>query len=85
MANEMNDQQSSYKFLITGGGGFIGFHIGLRLLQLKHEVILYDINYPSKKWDSALDLDSTTGIQGKTEELFCSYGKIKFFKGEPVF
>lgn len=68
-----------FRFVITGGGGFIGFHIGLRLLQLNHEVILYDINYPSAKWDAKLQ------ISHDDDDLFkegtCSFGKLKFVKG----
>jgi len=25
------------KFLVTGGGGYIGFHISLKLLELGHQ------------------------------------------------
>lgn len=75
----MSDE-SSCRFLVTGGSGPIGFHIGLRLLQLKHEVILFDINYPSEKWDSNIRF-SSEGNSGEIEEMTCSFGKMKFVKG----
>lgn len=76
----MSDE-SSCRFLVTGGSGPIGFHIGLRLLQLKHEVILFDINYPSEKWDSNIRF-SSEGNSGEIEEMTCSFGKMKFVKGD---
>lgn len=72
--------ESSYRFLVTGGAGHVGFHIGVRLLQLKHEVILVDINYPSKKWDCNIRISSVGDSEG-TEEITCSHGTMKFIKG----
>ena len=72
--------ESSYTFLITGGAGFIGFHIGVKLLQLKHIVILFDVNYPLKKWDSNIELGSNSDGE-EIEEISCSYGTMKFVKG----
>lgn len=76
--------EHSYTFLITGGAGYIGFHIGLQLLQLKHKVILFDINYPNKKWDSNLEF-SPNGNGEEMEDISCSYGTMKFLKGNFVF
>ncbi len=76
------DSQSTYKFLITGGGGYIGFHIGLRLLQLQHEVILFDVNYPAKKWDPNIEHSVSYNTHGiKIEEISCSDGTMKFING----
>lgn len=72
--------EHSYTILITGGAGYIGFHIGLQLLQLKHKVILLDINYPNKKWDSNLEF-SPNGNGEEMEDMSCSYGTMKFVKG----
>lgn len=74
----------SYKFLITGGGGYIGFHIGLRLLQLQHEVTLFDTNYPSKKWDPNVRYSHSANASdgNNREDISCSYGTMTFVKGE---
>jgi nucleoside-diphosphate-sugar epimerase len=72
--------EHSCTFLITGGAGYIGFHVGLQLLQLKHKVILLDINYPNKKWDSNLEF-SPNGNGEELEDISCSYGTMKFVKG----
>ena len=72
--------ESSYTFLITGGAGFIGFHIGVKLLQLKHIVILFDVNYPLKKWDSNIELGPNSDGE-EIEDISCSYGTMKFVKG----
>lgn len=72
--------ESSYTFLITGGAGFIGFHIGVKLLQLKHIVILFDVNYPLKKWDPNIELYPNSDGE-EIEEISCSYGTMKFVKG----
>lgn len=77
----MENQSSCHKFLITGGGGYIGFHIAKRLLQLKQEVILFDLNYPSRTWDSNLEYPLTTAGDDGMEELCCTDGKLKFVKG----
>ncbi|XP_046635213.1 short-chain dehydrogenase/reductase family 42E member 1-like [Daphnia pulicaria] len=73
--------EHSCTFLITGGAGYIGFHVGLQLLQLKHKVILLDINYPNKKWDSNLEF-SPNGNGEELEDISCSYGTMKFVKGD---
>ena len=77
----MDRQPQSYTFLVTGGGGYIGFHIGLRLLQLKHKVILFDVNYPSKKWDQNLSFPASAVSTGPIEEITCSYGILHFVMG----
>lgn len=77
----MENRQNSYKFLVTGGGGYIGFHIAKRLLQLNHQVVIFDLNYPSKKWDSKLQYPVTTSGNDQMEEIYCSDGKLIFVKG----
>ena len=32
----------NYKFLITGGAGFIGFHLAKKLSELNYEIIIID-------------------------------------------
>lgn len=78
------NSQLSHKFLVTGGGGYIGFHIGLRLLQLQHEVTLFDISYPSKKWDPNMRYSHSTNVSedDNREEISCTYGTMKFIKGK---
>ena len=68
----------SHKFLITGGGGYIGFHIGLDLLRLKHEVILFDLNFPAKLWNDSLTYSSDGD---HINHVSCSLGNFKFIKG----
>ena len=67
-------------FLITGGAGYVGFHVGIKLLQLKHNVILFDANYPLKKWDPNIEFD-LSGNGEEIEKFSCSYGTMKFVKG----
>ncbi len=76
----MRSEHRLNTFLITGGAGYIGFHIGLQLLQLKQKVILLDINYPTKKWDSNFEF-SPNGNGEEIEDVSCSYGTMKFVKG----
>ncbi len=79
----MDIQNTSYKFLVTGGGGYIGFHVGLALVQLKQEVVLFDIKYPSKIWDPSIEISSVSSEDGELveEQIRCSYGTMKFVKG----
>ena len=68
-------------FLITGGGGYVGFHIGLKLVQLKMKVILLDINFPSAKWGCSIVQPSTQGNGTSTAQIVCPYGSIEFVQG----
>lgn len=77
----METPSPCHKFLVTGGGGYIGFHIAKRLIQLKHEVIIFDLNYPTKSWDANLEYPLTTASNDGMEELCCTDGKFKFVKG----
>jgi len=70
------------KFLVTGGGGYIGFHISLKLLELGHQVSLLDISYPSKKWDTSLSIIDNEEKQAN--EIHCSFGKMEFIKGKTL-
>lgn len=38
------------KFVIVGGGGYIGYHIGQDLQAKGHTVLLFDIVEPHKDW-----------------------------------
>lgn len=80
----MDDQATSYKFLITGGGGYIGFHIAKRLLQLNHQVIIFDLNYPSTKWDSCIQYPIRIGIDNQIVKMYCSDGILEFAQGTNV-
>lgn len=34
------------RHLVTGGGGYVGLHLGLELLKQGHHVVLFDIRQP---------------------------------------
>lgn len=38
------------KFVIVGGGGYIGYHIGKDLKSKGHSVLLADITNPDPEW-----------------------------------
>jgi nucleoside-diphosphate-sugar epimerase len=38
------------KFVIVGGGGYIGYHIGLDLVIKGHSVVLLDLREPDVEW-----------------------------------
>ena len=45
------------KFVIVGGGGYIGYHIGVDLVTKGHHAILLDIREPDSEWvEDALTL-----------------------------
>ena len=72
-------------FLITGGGGYIGFHIGLKLVQLEKDVILFDVQFPSTvKWNIHSSIVQSSTINGKytVTDISCPYGKLKFIQGK---
>lgn len=73
-------------FLITGGGGYIGFHIGLKLVQLEKDVILFDVQSPSTvKWGiHSKIVESSTILNGKctVTNISYPYGKLKFIQGK---
>jgi len=72
-------------FLITGGGGYIGFHIGLKLVQLEKNVILFDVQFPSTvKWNIHSSIVQSSTINGKytVTDISCPYGKLKFIQGK---
>jgi nucleoside-diphosphate-sugar epimerase len=66
------------KFLITGGCGFIGFHIGRSLLDHGHQVVLYDVTYPDEDWDERLLVAFKCQL---VEQIVTSSGLIEFIKG----
>ena len=76
---ESTESNKQYRFLIVGGGGYVGFHIGLQLLKLKHQVALYDLNRPLKKWASY-----KTIVTSSDKWLLTSFGAMKFIQGNPV-
>jgi nucleoside-diphosphate-sugar epimerase len=71
-------------FLITGGGGYIGFHIGLKLVQLDKDVILFDVQFPAVKWDTHISIVDSSTINGKytVTDISCPFGKLKFIQGK---
>lgn len=69
------------KILVTGGGGYIGFHIGMRLLELDYEVVLYDLRYPSRDWDTNIRIHGIFNEEGEKEVITCTAGKMMFIKG----
>lgn len=71
------------KFLVTGGGGYIGFHIGMRLLQLGYEVVLFDLRHPSSDWDHNISVQRIHCDELEKELITCSAGKVLFIKGIP--
>jgi UDP-glucose 4-epimerase len=50
IANEMSDWKKSV--VVVGGGGYIGFHIGLTLLRQGkgQKVTLFDLHAPDPEW-----------------------------------
>ena len=79
------ESNARYRFLITGGGGYVGFHIALKLVQFKHQVVLLDLNHPHRTWAKYHIEDSS-----QHEIIHTSNGSMKFVKGSrllssPVF
>lgn len=64
-------------FFVTGGCGYVGFHIAKQLIQLGHKVVLYDINNLSDVWDP-----SYTVACGEHSQIYFPYGCMKFVKGD---
>jgi len=60
------------KFVIVGGGGYIGYHIGVDLVTKGHEVLLLDIREPDEEWVQDALLCS---------EFLDRKGKLKFRTG----
>lgn len=54
------------KILITGGIGFIGTSLALKLIQIKYRVLLYDIRNENKGKKIYLDYENIEYIQGDT-------------------
>lgn len=46
----MENPKEPIKFAVIGGGGYVGFHIGLSLWRRGHSVILFDLNEPDPFW-----------------------------------
>merc|ERR1712137_254974 len=61
----------------TGGGGHVGFHIALKLVQFKHQVVLLDLNHPHRTWAKYHIEDSS-----QHEIIHTSNGSMKFVKGD---
>merc|ERR1711973_131882 len=71
------ESNARYRFLITGGGGYVGFHIALKLVQFKHQVVLLDLNHPHRTWAKYRIEDSS-----QHEIIHTSNGSMKFVKGD---
>jgi len=71
------ESNARYRFLITGGGGYVGFHIALKLVQFKHQVVLLDLNHPHRTWAKYHIEDSS-----QHEIIHTSNGSMKFVKGD---
>jgi UDP-glucuronate 4-epimerase len=93
MANrrdELENRNKALTTLITGGAGFIGYHLAGRLIAVGDDVIVIDnVNDyydPQLKWDRVADLQARFGdkcrfIQtdfAKHEELEATLAQIKF-------
>ena len=70
------ESNRQYRFLITGGGGYVGFHIALKLVELGHQVVLYDLNYPHQNW-AEYQLQETS----QQQSIQTSYGSMQFIQG----
>ena len=72
------------KFLVTGGGGYIGLHIGLNLLKRNHQVILFDIRKPAFGPPVLFNEEDITWIsrcEVFEKEINFKDGKIFFIEG----
>eukprot|EP00095_Tigriopus_kingsejongensis_P008729 maker-scaffold535_size144686-snap-gene-0.21 protein:Tk08729 transcript:maker-scaffold535_size144686-snap-gene-0.21-mRNA-1 annotation:"hypothetical protein CAPTEDRAFT_166167" len=63
--------------LITGGSGYLGYHIGLDLFEKDYQVILFDKNPPLTRWKSYYFQKHAPNID---EDLFES--KLKHVQGD---
>ena len=70
------EQLVGKKVLVTGGAGFIGFHLCNKLLNFTHHVTVYD-NLSSGKMENVKDLPKTQFIKGDILDLhkLCSIDK----------
>jgi len=71
------ESNRQYRFLVTGGGGYVGFHIALKLVELGHQVVLYDLNYPHQNW-AEYQLQETS----QQQSIQTSYGSMQFIQGD---
>ena len=74
------ESNKKYRFLITGGGGYVGFHIALQLIKLKHQVSLLDLNRPHRKW-----VKHQLRKSSSNEYIQTSYGSMQFIEGNSHF
>ncbi len=74
-----NQRDPPSKFLITGGCGYVGFHIGKWLVEHGHQVTLYDLKYPLSQWDPTI---TTTPYCSSVERLVSSSGIFFYRKGD---
>lgn len=72
---------------IIGGGGYIGYHVGVSMLERNHNVTLFDISEPDSFW---LDLTHMIKISNNPQNSTLSetfykqkagHKTLKFVKG----
>jgi UDP-glucose 4-epimerase len=70
-------QLKGKKILVTGGAGFIGFHLTKKLLSLGADVTIYD-NLSSGKMENVNDNPKANFIQGDILDLnrLCNLEKL---------
>lgn len=70
------------KVVVTGGGGYVGFHVGWAIAQGGHEVILLDLARPDPEWH---DLAPKVLYDALPKEFWDEEGRgnnasLKYFK-----
>ena len=79
------NEETSYKILITGAAGFIGFHLAKRLLTNNHHIVgfdnlnsYYDVNLKEARLNELYKISET---KNKCDETWFCLSKSKFSKG----
>lgn len=74
-----NNTKRHHSVLITGGGGYLGYHIALALTLQGQDCILYDLRKPLKAWQ-ARD-NNANDVQGQKKTMDKRKGKVVFVQG----
>lgn len=69
------DLKDRLRVTIIGGGGYIGYHIGVKLFERGHTVTLLDISEPDSLW---LDITNITEVARDIGDASWSEGEIHF-------